>query len=322
MFKEDVMAGVTLFKADTLITSTALLTRAKMLETRRILTFPNTGGIRHEEYYYSDTKILKANYSYILPEERLTGVTKYFNAKGEPEYIQDHDKGTWEVVKQDNYPYYRTLVKMKKTADSIMVASYGQEFFTEHLRWSSMGSTFYDGKTKGSKWCDYEVWEPKRFLVSYSIRLSADEMYEDQVDVQLDSTGHLFFPFGRYNDVKGFERIPAGGGFVLTKQSAIEKATELGMAEHENKKAFTFLSWTYNEPYEMQLYNGRFLYNVIVNTRTLSLSVPNRRDKVEYKFDVYVFNPWTGEFIEKKKMRSFSKMERGAGDLKYLQPDS
>ena len=321
-FKADVMAGVTLFKADTLITSTALLTRAKMLEARRISIFPVTGGIRNDEYYYSDTDILKSTYSYVIPEERMTGTSKYFNQKGELEYTIDHDKGSWDVVKADNYPYYKTLMKMKKVADSLLIASYGSKFFANHIRWAPLSSHFYDGKTKGSGWCDYEVWVPKRYLVNYSIRMSDTEVYNDQIDVQLDSMGHLSFPFGKFNDVKGFERIPAGSEFILTKTSAVEKAASLGLVESEGKKAFTFMTWKYNEPNQVEQYNGTFVYNVAINTRTLTVNAPNRRERTEYKFDVYTFNPWTGDFIDKRKMKSHSGMEHGAWDVKDLQPDN
>lgn len=321
-FKEDVMAGVTLFKADTLITSTALITRAKMLEARRISTFPLTGGVRYDEYYYSDTKIPQSTSSYVLPEERLTGVSKYFNKKGELEYTIDHDKGVWDIIKADNYPYHKTLMKMKKVADSLLIASYGTKFFTNHIRWTPLSSHFYDGKTKGSGWVDYEVWAPKRYLVNYAIRISDTEFYNEQIDVQLDSTGRLFFPFGKFDDIKGFERMPAGSAFVITKPTAIEEAVSLGLLESEDKKAFTYMSWKYIEPNQLEQYNGKFVYNVAINTRMLTVSAPNRRGRSEYKFDVYVFNPWTGEFIEKQKMKSHSGMEKGNWDVKDLQPDN
>ncbi|UZR99759.1 hypothetical protein [Chondrinema litorale] len=37
-----------------------------------------------------------------------------------------------------------------------------------------------------------------------------------------------------------------------------------------------------------------------------------------YKFDVYIFNPWSGEFIEKKKMKSIREWERRSGSATGL----
>ena len=320
-FKEDFLTGVTLFKTDTLITSTGLMTRARMLDNRRISIFPTGGTIRHDEFYYNDTTIPQVNYSYKLPSERLTGVTKHFNAQGELEYTQDHDKGTWEVVKNDHYPFYPTLVKMKQNADSLLVATYGAKFFKEHILWTPGTSAWYDSKSNGANWCAYEIGSPKRFLLTYAIKMTEDEAYDDQIEIQLDSTGHLFFPFGQYNTIKGFQHIGTSDIFMLNKKSAIEKATALGLMETETKKAFTFLGWKYTEPPVAEMFNGEFVYNVAFNTRKVTQTISNSLTRVVYKYDVYLFNPWTGEFMEKIKMKSFKEKGTKPGMPPDLLPD-
>ena len=93
--------------------------------------------------------------------------------------------------------------------------------------------------------------------------------------------------------------------FVLTNQISIDKAKLLGLVENDTTKAFTFLSWHFNEDKKLELFNGHFTYNVAINTKTLKHEPKGGRNRIENEFDVYVFNPWTGQFIEKQKMKSY-----------------
>lgn len=310
-----------MYKPDTIHISTAMLTRERLPNVRRITTYPKNQNIKHVEYYYNDTKILESTCSYKLPNESLTGVTKQFNKAGELEYIQDHDKGTWEVVKFDNYPYYETLVRMKKIVDSLIIATYGQDFFKEFVIWSPEGSVFYDGKYAGATWYNYQEWEPKEFLLRYSIKLAEDEIYAEQFEVHLDSTGRIIFPFKSNKDIKGFEKIEAKNGFILSKQIAIDKAKLLGLIENDTVKAFTFLNWGFNSEQNFEIYNGHFTYNVAINTDIIQHEPTGERNRIEYKFDVYVFNPWTGQFIEKQKMKSYREWGKLSGHTTGLIPD-
>jgi hypothetical protein len=319
-FKDDFLSKKEMYKPDTLQISTAMLTRERYPNVRCITTYPKYQKIKHVEYYYNDTKILESNISYKLPSGDLTGITKHYDTNGQLEYIQDHDKGTWEVVKFDNFPYYQTLVKKKKYVDSLIIANYGQRFFDNHVVWSPEGSAFYNGKGAGATWYDYQEWEPKEFLLRYSIKLSEDEIYDEQFEIHLDSAGKIFFPFN-YDDNKGFEKINSKNGFVLTKQISIDKAKQLGLVENDTTKAFTFLSWQFNEDKKLELFNGHFTYNVAINTKTIKHEPKGGRNRIEYKFDVYVFNPWTGQFIEKQKMKSYREWEKLSGQTTGLMPD-
>lgn len=122
-FKDDFLSKKGMYKPDTLQISTAMLTRERYPNVRCITTYPKDQKIKHVEYYYNDTKILESNISYKLPSGDLTGITKHYDTNGQLEYIQDHDRGTWEVVKFDNFPYYQTLVKMKTLVDSLIISN-------------------------------------------------------------------------------------------------------------------------------------------------------------------------------------------------------
>ena len=309
-FKQDFMTGVPSRKVDTLVTSTALLTRERKQEVRCISIFPAGEQVMHEECYYNDTNVPEHKSSYTLPGKQLTGVTSKFDTDGSLEYQLDHDKGTWKVVKADHYPYYKVLERMRGKADSLIIAAYGQSFFNQTVRWSPQSSVIYDGLATGSGWCEYETWEPSRFMIRYAIRLADDEAYDDLIEVQLDSTGQLYFPFGKYDDIKGFEKVSQTKGMIMTKAKAIEAAVAQGMTANGDHQPTTELSWAYADTQTAEMYNGHFYYSVAMYTGSLRSSAPTRGTKVEQRFDVYIFNPWTGAFVEKKKMKAYEKPNR------------
>ena len=321
-FKYDLLTSAELYKPDTIYTSSGLLTRERLPNVRRITMYPKNEKIKHDEYYYNDTKILESTHSYKLPSGEMMGLSKQYNKKGELEYVQNHDKGTWEVVKFDNYPYYRILVNVKSKVDSLIKTTYGREFFEKYVVWSPEGSAFYNGEGAGATWYDYQEWKPKEFSITYSIRVATDEFYEDQIIVRLDSMGQIFFPFNKYDDIQGFEKVTSKNGFLLNKKLAINKAKKIGLTENDTSKAFTNLTWRYTDSSGQQIFNGYFTYNVVIKTKTIIYKPSNGRSRIEYKFDVYVFNPWTGEFKERKKMKSFREWEGFHGLSTGLLPDN
>lgn len=320
-FKNDYLSGREIFIADTLHTKSALLTRERLSALRRISTFPIDQKVRHDEYYYNDSRILESNTSYKLPNGELTGVSRKYNRKGELEYVQDHDKGTWVVVRFDNYPYYDILVKIKSKGDSLIEANYGKEFLAKHVVWSPEGSAFYNDEGAGESWYEYQRWKPSQFLLRYSIRLSTEEIYDEQIEVSFDSTGEVIFPFDKFDDVKGFDSAGIGNGLNISKNDAIEKAKKNGLMETDSTKAFTFLTWKYNNEAKKELHNGHFVYSVAIVTKSIHSKLPHNRNRIEYKYDVYSFNPWTGVFLGRQKMKAYEEWEALSGLSTGLMPD-
>ena len=93
------------------------------------------------------------------------------------------------------------------------------------------------------------------------------------------------------------------------------------MTENDTTKALTFLTWKYNKEPKKEIYNGHIIYSVAFNTETILHKPINGRSRVEYKFEVYNFNPWTGQFIDKQKMKSFREWEKISGMSTGLLPD-
>jgi len=319
-FKNDMLQNVEMNKADTLYTSTVMLTRERHSELRCVTTFPKKLNQKIVEYYFNDTKTLESSDIYDLSDNPI-GITKKYNKKGQLEFVVDYDKGIWNVVNFDNYPHFHILQKMKQRVDRLLISTYGQKFFNNNIIWSPDRSCFYKNDGTGANWTDYFEWTPKSYLLRYSIKLSLSEIYHDQIEINLDSIGQIIFPSDNYEENRGFEKAVSRNGFILSKQLAIKKAKSQGLRENNSIKAFTYLDWEYHKNTKKTIYNGNFTYNVGINTKKITYQPTDGRNRVEYKFDIYVFNPWTSQFIKKKKMKSYNEWERDSGLSTELMPD-
>ena len=319
-FKNDLLQNVEMNKADTLYTSTAMLTRERHSELRCVTTFPKKLKQEIVEYYFNDTQTLESSNIYDLSDNPI-GITKKYNKKGQLEYVIDYDKGIWTVINFDNYPHFHILQKMKQRVDRLLISTYGQKFFENNIIWSPDRSCFYNDNGTGANWTDHFEWTPKSFFLRYSIKLSEIEIYHDQIEINFDSLGQIIFPSDNYEDNKGFEKTITKDGFLLSKQLTIKKAKQQGLHENNSTKAFTYLDWEYHKSTKKTIYNGNFTYNVGINTKKIPYQASEGRNGIEYKFDVYVFNPWTGQFIKRKKMKSYNEWEKDSGLTTELMPD-
>jgi len=101
----------------------------------------------------------------------------------------------------------------------------------------------------------------------------------------------------------GFEQVKGQKkNFSVDKTKAIEIAGKAGLVETIPGKIDEFFFW---ENFRKQkYYNGQFRYNITDLVEQKEYRQGWDRQGVVYKYMVYVFNPWTGEFIEKKKNES------------------
>jgi len=73
---------------------------------------------------------------------------------------------------------------------------------------------------------------------------------------------------------------------------------------------------------KQQFYNGQFRYYITELVGQETYQVSKEREGIKYKYMVYIFNTWTGEFVEKKKMKSIIEWENGHGLTIGLRPDN
>lgn len=317
-FKSDLLENVEMYKPDTLRLDTLTLVREKYPNVRVIKTFTKDRNIVFYDYYYNGTTQLESTFTYDTLKKPI-GVTKQYTKNGVLEYSQDYDKGEWVVFSKSEYPYYDLQSKMKVMADSLVSKMYGYSFFKNNVVWSVSGSYIYNEKESG-RWTDKFKNKPTKFLFRYDVKLDENHKYEDLIEFELDSNG-IFIP-NQYEEIFGFENVPDNlkGGFRLTYDDAITKSKQLGLSENDTIRAVGLLRWeNFKKP---ELINGQFRFYVIIKTETIENIVPDGRSSRITKYDVYSFNPWTGEFIEKKKMKSVYSWRKMSGSGTGLIPDN
>ena len=307
-----------MYGPDTLRLDSLMLVREKYPNVRLIKTFQKDKNVVFYEYYYNETTQLESTSTYDTLE-RPIGITKQYTDKGVLEYTQDYNNGEWIVYDKKNYPFYELQNKMKIKADSLVSKMYGHSFLVNNTVWSVSGSYIYNDNESGN-WTDKFQKKPTKFLFRYDVKLDNENKYDDLIVFELDDKGN-FLP-NEYEEVFGFENVPdkLKDSFKLKYSDALLKAKSLGLTENDTTKAVGLLRWENFK--KRNIINGQFRFYITIRTKTTENLVPNGRSSRSTKYEVYSFNPWTGDFIEKKKMKSIYSWEQMSGSGTGLIPDN
>lgn len=276
-------------------------TDTSVIETRYYTDF-NSIGIFNElkdksrTYYtelYFDSKKLKEQGVFV--DGNSVGIWKEFAQTGKLIREIDHDKGIITFFDKKAFPFLELQNLYKLKGDSIIKAIYSQDFFDKHVIWS-LGSSYIYNNDESGNWTDEFKKRPTKFLLLYNIKLDGKN-YDDLIEFEINSKGQ-FIP-NEYEDIYGFEQLPKNSPktFKLNQQRAIELARQKGLQENDSTKAESFLHWENSK--SNSIYNGKLRFYVLIKTNSIKDIKQGGRSSITDKFDVYVFNPWTSEFIEK-----------------------
>jgi hypothetical protein len=299
-------------KTDTSVIETYFYPGGK--EVRETL---NNKDLVYYKFYRGNRATVTSTATYDKNDRRI-GIAREYSNNGKLLYSIDHDKGTWTIANKNSYPFYDLLTKMKNRADSLIIEMYGRYFLENHTVWSVDGSYIYNA-TESGNWTDKFKKQPNKFLFRYDVKLDNKNVYDDLIEFELNAKGE-FIP-NEFEEVFGFEKIDKheGNGFQLSYDKALQIAKQNGLEESDSSKGSSFLTWeSFKKP---TLYNGQFRFLIIIKTKSIENLNPNGRSSVTDKYDVYSFNPWTGEFVEKKKMKSIRSWEENSGNSTGLIPD-
>lgn len=275
------------------------------------------GNKTYYSEYYLDTKSIKEQGVFF--EERSSGIWKEYSKEGKLQRDINHDKGVINYFDKMIYPYYDLQNKMKTYADKLVSKMYGNDFLNKNTVWSIDGSYIYNDNESGN-WTDKLINKPTKFLFRYNIKLDEEHKYNDLIEFELDDKAN-FLPDAS-EEIYGFEDVPdkLKGSFRLNYSDALQKARSLGLTENDSTKAFAYFHW---ESFKrLNIINGQFRFYLAIITNTIETLIPNGRSSRVRKYDVYSFNPWTGDFIEKKKMKSVYSWEQMSGSGTGLIPDN
>jgi hypothetical protein len=262
---------------------------------------------------------------------KYIGISREYKKDGTLMYEWDHEKGICKV-NRTLYPYYEMLEEMKIKADSMIIKTYSKDFFNNHVRFEYEGGAWfgewkvYDKDTVWStssvgSWTEPMTRKPNHYRIVYRVRLSKNDEPGIELGIELDSIGN-YYPsdddrWGNY----GFEAIKGNQRtFNIDKNRAIEIAKTNGLVVTDSSEISEFLTW---ERFgKKEFYNGQYRYYISDLTGKTEYTEEKDRKGIIYRFNVYTFNPWTGESVEMKKMKRRHEWGKNSGHWTGLRPDN
>ncbi|WLD22968.1 hypothetical protein NU10_09575 [Flavobacterium dauae] len=278
-------------------------------------TYNNKDSVWYSVHFIKDTTKLKTE-GWTTKNDKRLGIWKEYNFDGQLMYTRDYDNATCEI-NENLYPFHDLLKKMKLKADSLIISTYSKEFFEKHVRFDFDCSTYdKDGYTYIGNWTEPMNRKPERFHFSYQVKLNTSEWYDDMIRIELDEK-EIHIP---KEGIYGFDKVNSGNKtFQIDKDKAIEIAKSKGLQTNDLSTVSGFLKWEKSKNLKL-FYNGQFKYYITEFTDEVK-DIKKERSRIIYKYNVYSFNPWTGEFIEKKKMKRVREWEENSGFTSDLLPD-
>ena len=281
-------------------------------------TFKNNDSVWYNVTYIDDTTQLNTE-GWKTKSGKYLGTWKEYNRKGDLMYSWDHETGVCNV-NMSLYPYHDLLEKMKSIADSFIISVYSKEFFDRHVRFDCDCSA-YDKDGYVGSWTEPIKRKPTEFLFRYSVKLNTSDWYPEMIGINLDSLGNYIPSIDDTWNRYGFENVKGDKKtFNIDINKAAEIAKSYGLVVSDTSEISEFLTW---ENFKKQtFYNGQFRYYITELTSKTEYTEGTDRKGIIFRFNVYSFNPWTGEFIEKKKMKSRKEWGPVSGHTTGLMPDN
>ncbi len=245
------------------------------------------------------------------------GIWNEYTIDGTLMYTWDHDKGTC-VVNKSLFPYYDLLEIMKAKSDSLIKTVYSDDFFTNLTRFN-FNSSAHDEEGYVGSWTEPMKRKPTKFIFKYNVRIDSNIWYENMIGIELNENGEYVQNNGIWSNF-GFENVSVPEKtFKLKTAIALETAKQNGLPNADTNKVSMFLRW--EKISEKDFFCGRFKYYITELIDTIKDIKENARSRVTYKYNVYTFNPWTGDFIEKKRMKRIKEWEKHSGFTSDFMPD-
>jgi hypothetical protein len=322
-FKRDYLKKAKFNHPDTLSLENLIIVREKYPEFREIKTYEKNKDFVVSEQFYNKTIQLKriGKYDKI---GRPIGIAEHYKKNGELQYVQNYDKGEWIVSDKQSHPYYDLQNTIKAKADSLIIIMYGNIFLHNNCVWIIDGSYISNDKERRTRWTTNLNDEPTKFSFCYKVKFDNQNLYDSYIYFDLDNNGNFVPTFqggGFFFSGSGFEKVPDSmkGNFRLNYSEALSEAKRIGLIETDSTKAYGQLFW--EDFRTLNVFNGQFRFYISIKTKTIENLNPNGRSSKTTKYDVYSFNPWTGKFVEIKKMKTKHWWEKERSGFSLLEPD-
>ena len=279
-------------------------------------TYKKKDSVWYSVRYIEDSTQIKTEGWETKNGKRL-GIWNEYLQDGTLLYSWDHDKGICEINKSE-YHYHHLIEEMKATADSLIISTYSNEFFENYVRFD-YDCFAYDKDGYVGGWIEPIQRKPTRFLFWYSVKLPFSDWYDRMIGIELDENGR-YIPNEGFWDNYGFEKMKdEKKTFQIDRNNAMNIAKEKGLKVTDSSQINDFLKWEGFK--KKEFYNGQFRYYITELSNTIK-NQTDERTVIVYKYNIYSFNPWTGAFIEKKKMKKMESIGNYSGFTSGLVPDN
>ena len=276
-------------------------------------SYKNKDSVWYSVHYIKDTTRLNTE-GWKRKNGKHLGIWKEYNFDKQLLFTRDYDNAICEVNRQ-LFPHHEILERMKKKADSLIISNYSQEFFDSQVRFN-FNCYAYDNDGYVGSWTEPMKRKPTEFLFRYQVRLKNSDWQSEMIGISLDENGNYIPSHDRFNN-NGFEKLNSENRtFEIDKTKAISIAKEHGL---KGKNISEFLKWErFNKA---SFYDGQFKYYIAELIDQVDEIKKEGRSRITYKFNVYSFNPWTGKFLGKKKMKQIKEWGKNSGFTSDLLPD-
>ena len=288
-----------IFKQKTIETDSSTIKIRKNGKYYEISEKSKTTGLTHEKDFFVKDSILYRE-GWGDSTRAQFGIWKTYNNKGKWLNSIDYSNNTWEYNKA-LYPFSDLQENAKIKGDSLIIQTYGKEFFEKHIGWNILfgPSIIFKNNHILGDWTEPVKEKPLGYKMQYDVRFDGRN-YLWLIQFALDSNGKLIPD--RYTS--GFEKLPGSSPqvFTLTHKDALIKAEQNGLVKTDSSEIEGLLRFDFFN--RSELFSGQFQYYI---TQRLRSKRTDGSDKDTYiitnYYFVWIFNPWTGEFINHKEMK-------------------
>lgn len=275
--------------------------------------YKNNDSVWYSVHFIKDTTRLNTE-GWRRNNGKRLGIWKVYNFNRQLLFTRDHDNAVCEVNKK-LFSHHEILERMKKKADSLIIRNYSQEFFNDHVRFD-FNCSAYDSDGYVGSWTEPMKRKPTEFLFRYQVRLKNSDWQSEMIGINLDEKGSYIPSHDRFNN-NGFEKLNSKNRtFEIDKAKAISVARSHGL---KGENVSEFLKWERFK--KATFYNGQFRYYITELTDQIDEINKEGRSRITFKFNVYSFSPWTGEFLETKKLKQIKEWGKVSGFTSGLLPD-
>jgi len=227
-------------------------------------------------------------------------------------------------IDTDSYPKKSQLYKIRIKSDSIVKSIYGDKFFNTHVRWSFKNS-YYFSQLEIDDALPYPwpaedtntIIKRTEFSICYDILYDAG-ILKNGICILINKDGKLL-PMHGWMDrggkivTQGFEKIDTSDSdFKLTTEEAIQLARTYGLKTKDTDRVSCKLEWYPAEDSIATNDSGNFYFEVTYDpvVRKGDRRKFQKGYDISYENYVWLFDPWTKEFVSKSTNRRNFKTSR------------